>query len=183
MSDHLWNHDKEISLGNPRKRWEKRLLAMNTIECQNQRCGVKDKIWKEHKFSTYEKEKKKHCKANTEICIHFPYMAVSSAMCMAPVGRSLGRGTPPGSRWCCEEGACVRTLWGSLVLPLIGTCFPGLNIVTNEKLSWGDFQHLLPCFIQRYQQQQKTWIHLKKKLQLRNDPGINGQLYFSLQVL
>lgn len=127
--------------------------------------------------------KKKHCKANTEICIHFPYMAVSSAMCMAPVGRSLGRGTPPGSRWCCEEGACVRTLWGSLVLPLIGTCFPGLNIVTNEKLSWGDFQHLLPCFIQRYQQQQKTWIHLKKKLQLRNDPGINGQLYFSLQVL
>lgn len=52
----------------------------------------------------------------------------------------------------CEEGAPVRTLWGTVVLPVIRTSFAGLNIVEKEKLSRGDLQHLLPGFIQMYQQ-------------------------------
>lgn len=146
MGEQLWNCDKEMKY--PLGIWGQE-------EKSNQMFGgkimFKKKKNQEGKFSTYE-EKQQSTIKQTLKCVFIFLYGGAQCMCMAPVGRSLGSGTPPGSRWYCEEGAYVRTLWGTVVLPVIRTSLAGLNIVEKEKFSRGDFKHLLPGFIQMYQQ-------------------------------
>lgn len=57
----------------------------------------KKKKNQEGKFSTYE-EKQQSTIKQTLKCVFIFLYGGAQCMCMAPVGRSLGSGTPPGSR-------------------------------------------------------------------------------------